>query len=58
MTEDLASRREPAALVIGQSKSPLAELLLEHAVLFDEVVDDLRLMTIDPAGERGEEQLE
>ena len=33
------------------------QLLLQNAVLLDEIVDDMRLMTIDPAGEGGEEQL-
>ena len=57
-TENLALRSESAALVIRESESLAAQLLLQDTVLLDEVVDDLRLMTIDPAGERGEEELE
>ncbi len=56
--EHLALRGEPAALVVGQPESLAAELLLEHAVLFDEVIDDLGLAAVGPAGEGGEEQLE
>ena len=33
------------------------ELLLEDPVLFDEILDDLGLATVDPASERDEEQL-
>ena len=53
----LALRRESATLVVGESQPWLADLLLEDAVLLDEVIDDLGLVAIDPAGEGGEEQL-
>ncbi len=56
--EDLALRGEPAALVVGQPESLAAKLLLEYAVLFDEVIDDLGLAVVGLAGEGGEEQLE
>ena len=45
-----------ATLVIGESKSPRTELLLQDAVLLDEVVDHVGLVPVDPAGECGEEQ--
>ena len=45
-------------MVIGESKALAMELLLQHAILFDEVINDLRLMAVDPASERGEEELE
>jgi hypothetical protein len=50
-------RRESAALIVGQTKPFLAELFLEDAVFLDEVVDDLRLVAVGPAGEGGEEEL-
>ena len=56
--DDLAARRESAALIVGQAKSFLAELFLEDAVLLDEVLDCLCLVAVDPAGESGEEELE
>ena len=36
---------------IGQSEAATTELLLENTVLLNEVVDGLRLLAIDPAGE-------
>ncbi len=56
-TEDLALRCESAALVIRESESSPAELFLQDAVLLHEVLDNLVLVAIDPAGERGEEEL-
>ena len=41
-----------------QARTPAAELLLENAVLLDELVDRLGLLAVDPAGEGGEEKLE
>jgi hypothetical protein len=32
-------------------------LLLQDAALFDEILDDLGLVSVDPAGEGGEEEL-
>ena len=46
-----------ATLIVGESETSAAELLFEDAVLFDEVGDDLGLLTIDPAGEGSEEEL-
>ena len=42
---------EATALVVGQTQSSVAELLLEHAVLLDEVFDRLSLVPVDSAGE-------
>ena len=47
----LALGREAAALVVRQAESLPAELLLQHAVLFGQVVYDLRLLPVDEAGE-------
>ena len=57
-TEDLALRGESSALVIGEPKASPTESLLQDAVLLNEVFNDLGLVAIDPAGERGEEELE
>ncbi len=45
-------------LVIGESKASATELLLQDAILLDQILDDLGLMAVDPAGEGGEEELE
>ena len=52
-----ALRCEPAPLVVGKAKAPFPELLPKNAVLLDQVGDYLRLVAVDPAGERGEQQL-
>ncbi len=57
MTEDLAFGGEPTALVIGESESTLADLLLQDAVLFDEVSHDQCLFAVNPTSKRGEEEL-
>ena len=56
--EDLPLGSESAALVIGQAKALVSELLLEDSVLLDEVIDGVSLMTVDPAREGREEKLE
>jgi hypothetical protein len=38
------------ALTICQTQSPPAELLLENAILFREVVDDVQMLFIHPSG--------
>ena len=57
-TESLALGCEPPALVVGQPETLSAELLLEDAILLDEVVDGLGLMAVDPAHEGGEQKLQ
>ena len=47
----------PPALRVGQSKSLTSELLLQDTVLFPEVVDDRVLLTPDPTGHRGNQDL-
>ena len=41
-------------MVVGQSKASLADLLREHAVLLYDVVNDLGVVAVDPAGGCGE----
>jgi len=55
--EDLALGSEATTLGVGQSKAFFAELLLQNSVLFDEVPDDVGLVPVDPACERGQEKL-
>ncbi|MEM7205014.1 MAG: hypothetical protein AAF628_32470 [Planctomycetota bacterium] len=50
--------RRPAALVIGEPKSPAAELLAQNTVLLDQVGGHLCLLAVHPAGEDREEELE
>ena len=45
-------------MVVGQSKALFADLLREHAVLLYDVVNDLGVVAVDPAGGRGEKELE
>jgi hypothetical protein len=47
--------RKSTPLGIGQSQSPPTEVLVEDAVLFPQVLDDLKLVTIHPARQRHEE---
>ncbi len=49
---------QSTALIVAEAESLIADLFHQHAVLFDEVVDDLGLMAIGPACEGGEEELE
>jgi hypothetical protein len=56
-TESLAFGRETPALVVRETEALAAKLFLEDSVLLDEVLDDLRLVAVDPARERGEEEL-
>jgi len=54
-TEWLALRREAPALIVGQPDAPPLQLRPEDAVLLHEVLDDLRLVAVDPSSE-GHEQ--
>ena len=56
--QGLRLRRQATALIVGQLQSPAPELLLEDAVLLDQVGNDVLLMPIDPAGDGQEQQLE
>jgi hypothetical protein len=43
-------------LIVGESHPPGAELLPQHAVLSLEIVDDIELLLVDPAGQGDEEK--
>jgi hypothetical protein len=47
--ESLALRGKATTLIVVQPQGPAAELLLQDAVLVHEVVDELRLLPVDPA---------
>ena len=53
--ERLGFRGQADALIVGESHPPGAELLPQHAVLGLEIVDDIALLLMDPAGQRDEE---
>jgi hypothetical protein len=55
--DGFAPDRKPATLSIGQSESPAAELFPENSVFLSEVLDDRILLTADPAGQGGNENL-
>ena len=56
----LSFGRQSATLVVGETQaSPIRfELLFQDAVFFDQVSDHGRLLATDPAGERGQQELE
>ncbi len=63
LSEDLASELlafdgESTALPVSQTNALAAELLLEDAIFLDQVLDGLGLMSVDPARERGKEELQ
>ena len=41
--------------LVGQPRDLPAELLLQYAVLLDQVLDDVLLLEVDPARERHEQ---
>src|SRR5215470_863028 len=47
--ESFGSRREPATLVIRETKSATAELLAQHPILLAQIVNCLLLLLIHPA---------
>src|SRR5262249_46166244 len=51
-------RGEPTALVVGEAPAPGADLFAQDAVLFQEIVDDVALLLVDPAGKRDENELQ
>jgi hypothetical protein len=54
-SELLSLLGQPAALIVRESNSAATELLLEDAVLFDQVLDRALLLSADPA-DGGQEQ--
>jgi 20S proteasome alpha/beta subunit len=56
-TDCLCLRCESAALLIGESQSPSAQLLAQRSVFLLEVTDHILLVPICPAGKDQHEQL-
>ena len=56
--DELALRRKTSALVVVQPQTPSTELLLQHPVFLDEVLDDLLLAAAHPACDGDEKKLE
>ena len=57
-SEDLALDREAASLIVVEPESSVFELLTQDAVLLLQVVDDLVLVAVHPAGNGEEEEVE
>ena len=55
--ECLSFSGESTAFGIGETNAPPTQALLEHAVLFQEILDHIKLMAVDPTGEHQEEHL-
>ena len=53
--EALALGREPTPLVVCQTEAAALHLFLQYSVLLDQVLDDLLLVPVDPAGD-GEQE--
>jgi len=51
----VGSYGESPPVVIGEPQAPAADLVPEHAILFDQIGERLPLPAIEPTGE-GEEQ--
>ena len=47
---------QPTPLLIGKSEPTAIEVFLVHPDLFDEIVDDLLLIPVDPAGYKQDEE--
>ena len=57
-TQGVALYREATPLIVVQPKPATTELLSKNAVLIQQVIDDLQLMTVHPAGEKQQEEVE
>jgi hypothetical protein len=57
-TERVGERGEAAAFRVGETQPAAAELGFEETVFRVEIRDDLLLVTLEPAGEHGEQELE
>ena len=55
--EDLALDRQASPLVVGEPDAFLAVRFLQDLILGAQILDDLLLLPIDPAGEDDQEKL-
>jgi hypothetical protein len=56
--KDLGFHGQPYPLFVSEPKPLSFELLLEYTILFDEIVDDLLLVPVEPAGQGDYQQME
>ena len=56
-TDSLAPDREPTPLIVREPQAPATEWLLQNAVLLSKILDDCVLLTSNPAGHGGDEDL-
>jgi hypothetical protein len=55
--DSVRTRRQPAAIIIGQAHAPDAQLAAEAPVFFDQVGDDLPFSAGQPVGHDRQQQL-
>ena len=55
-TEGPSLHRQAAALIVSEPEPAGTALRAQHAVLFEQVVDDGLLLAVDPAREQKEEE--
>ena len=56
--EFLPAHSEPTALRVSQAERPTAQLLPEDSILLTEIVDQIVLVTIQPAGDREDKEVQ
>ncbi len=49
---------ESAPIVVDQVQASVPQLAAKHAILFEQIANDISLLTIQPPGEEREQQLE
>ncbi len=56
-SERFCSRGQASSIVVGQMQSTTLDLVSENAILFQQIVDDGLLVSIDPAGKNSREEM-
>ena len=57
-TEYVGFRGQADPLVVGEPEPPRSELLAQNAILLLQIVDDVALLLVDPAGQRDQKEPE
>ena len=52
----LGPNRQTAVLLVIESQPPITELLPQDPILFAEIVNDVLLLLVEPAGERNRDE--
>ena len=55
-TECVGFRGQADSLIVGEPEPPRSELLTENAILLLQIVDDVALLLVDPAGQRDQKE--